>query len=74
MLALGGAKLPPTEAGGERVRLEDRVSQLRHLIQTIDLLYDSFLRRRLQADWQKEQGRMQQWLPSDERGPLAAAG
>src|SRR4029077_18580595 len=39
-LAIGGAKLPKVEDGEERVRLEDRVGQIRHFIETIDLLYD----------------------------------
>lgn len=73
LLAMSGAKLPPTEPGEERSQLEDRVSQLRHLLETIDLLYDAFLRRRLKADWQKEQQRMQQWLQRDERSRWAAA-
>jgi hypothetical protein len=73
-LAISGAKLPAAEPGEARVRLEERISQLRHLIETVDLLYDSFLCRRLGTDWQKEQERMQQWLQRDERGPLAATG
>jgi hypothetical protein len=71
--AVSAAKLPPTEADDERSRLEDRVSQLRHLIETLDLLYETFLQRRLKSDWQKEQQRLQQWLQQKERGPRAAA-
>src|SRR4029079_11377457 len=57
-LAVGGAKVPPAERGEEQVRREDRVGQVRHLLETVDLLYDAFLRRRLGADWAKELGRM----------------
>ena len=74
LLAVSGAKLPPPESSEARVRLEERVSQLRHLIESLDLLYTSFLHRRLDADWQKEQQRMQQWLQAEERGRWAAAG
>jgi hypothetical protein len=73
-LAVSGAKLPPPESSEARARLEERVSQLRHLIESLDLLYTSFLHRRLDADWQKEQQRIQQWLQAEERGRLAAAG
>jgi hypothetical protein len=70
--AVSGAKLPAGEEGQERARLEERVTQLRHLLETIDLLYDAFLRRRLGADWPAELARLQRWLQRDERGRLAA--
>jgi hypothetical protein len=71
-LAVGGAKLPPVEDGEPRVKLEDRAGQLRHLIETVELLYGAFLLRRLGADWAKELERMQRWLQRDERAFLAA--
>ncbi len=71
--AVSAAKLPPAETGDERSRLEDRISQLRHLIETLDLLYEAFLQRRLGADWQKEQQRLKQWLRREDRGKWAAA-
>jgi hypothetical protein len=71
-LAVSGAKLPPVEDGEARVKLEDRAGQLRHLIETVDLLYAAFLQRRLGADWPKELERMQRWLQCEERGRLAA--
>jgi hypothetical protein len=70
--AVIGAKLPKVEDGEERVKLEDRVGQLRHLIETVDLLYAAFLQRRLGTGWPKEQERMQKWLIRDERARLAA--
>jgi hypothetical protein len=66
-LCFSGAKLPPTEEGEERVRQEERVGQLRHLIVTVDLLYDAFLKRRLSSEWSKELERMQKWLQREER-------
>jgi hypothetical protein len=71
-LAVGGAKLPPVEDGEARVKLEERAGQLRHLIETLDLLYAAFLQRRLRADWPTELERMQKWLQREERGRLAA--
>jgi hypothetical protein len=71
-LAFSGAKLPPVEDGEARVKLEDRAGQLRHLIETLDLLYAAFLSRRLGVDWPKELERMQRWLQREERGRPAA--
>jgi hypothetical protein len=73
-LAVRGAKLPAGEEGEDRARLEERVSRLRHLLVTLDLLYAAFLTRRLGADWPKEQGHMQRWLQRDETARRAAAG
>src|SRR5205085_3709424 len=40
-LAITGTKLPTPEADEDRARLEERVTQLRHLMETLDLLYDT---------------------------------
>lgn len=71
-LAVNGAKLPKVEDGEERVQLEERAGQLRHFIETLDLLYDAFLERRLGSDWSKELGRVQAWLQREKQGRLAA--
>jgi hypothetical protein len=73
-LAIGGARLPPPEEGEERARREERVTLLRHLLETLDLLYDAFGRVRLGEGWPKELARMQKWLKRDERGRLSAIG
>jgi hypothetical protein len=73
-LAVTGAKLPAVEGEEERARLEERVTQLRHLIETLDLLYDAFTRRRSSADWPKELAKVQKWLQREERRPLSAIG
>lgn len=70
-LAVGGAKLPAGEESEERARLEERVRRLRHLLDTLDLLYGVFLARRLGKDWPKEQDRMQRWLQHDEKARMA---
>jgi len=61
-LAVTGAKLPAPEAEDERARQEERVTQMRSLLETLDLLYAAFLQRRLGDDWSKETGRMKKWL------------
>ncbi len=61
-LAVSGAKMPAPEAGDDRGRLEERVSQLRHLLETLDLLYDTFIVHRASDGWTKELGRMKRWL------------
>src|SRR5436305_10864554 len=45
-LAVSGARLPPAEGDDERARLDERVNQLRHSLETLDLLYDAFGQRR----------------------------
>ena len=72
-LAVSGARLPATEADDERGSLEERVTQLRHLLETLDLLYDTFAERRASEAWSKELGRMQKWLQREERSRMANA-
>jgi hypothetical protein len=71
-LAVGGAKFPAPEEREERARQAERVEQLRHLIETVDLLYDAFLARRLEAGWSRELELMKIWLQRDEKARLAA--
>jgi recombination associated protein RdgC len=74
-LSVSGARLPAPEAVDERARLEERVTQLRHLLETLDLLYDTFCRTRTTDDWPKELARMQKWLQRfEERTRLTATG
>ena len=61
-LAISSAKLPAPEEEEERARLEERVNQLRHLIETVDLLFAAFLERRLGDRWKNESGKMKKWL------------
>ena len=73
-LAVGGARLPAPEAADDRARLEERVTQLRHLLETLDLLYDAFGERRTSDLWAKELAKVQKWLRHDERTRLTAIG
>jgi hypothetical protein len=73
-LAVSGARLPAPEASDDRTRLEERVTQLRHLLETLDLLYDAFSRRRASDAWPRELARMQKWLQREDRSRLSAIG
>ena len=74
-LAVSGARLPAPEAADERARLDERVSQIRHLMETLDLLYDAFGQKRAGDEWTKELPRMQKWLQREDRnGRMSATG
>jgi hypothetical protein len=47
---------------------------VRHLLETLDLLYGAFLQRRLAGAWPGELQRMERWLQGEERSRLAVAG
>jgi hypothetical protein len=73
-LAVSGARLPAPEATEDRARLEERITQLRHLLETLDLLYDAFSAKRASDLWAKELPKMQKWLQREERGRVSAVG
>lgn len=73
-LAVSGARLPAPEATEDRARLEERITQLRHLLETLDLLYEAFGTCRAGHGWNKELTRMQKWLQWDDRSRLSALG
>lgn len=68
MVAVSGAKLPTIDEKDDRLRREERIGQVRHLIETLDLLYAAFLKRRLASGWTEELKRMRQWLQQEEGG------
>jgi len=63
-LSVSGLSLPkPAETGlslyeGRLARLES----LRHITQTLDLLFQGFLSRRIAANWNEEVSRIRRWL------------
>jgi hypothetical protein len=63
-LAIGAAKLPPMgeEVTEARARLEERITQLRTMIETVDLIYDAFGRLRHSNDWKKTLPEITKWL------------
>jgi hypothetical protein len=62
--AVSGANLPKPEDEGLSAQdtRSARIDSLRHLSETIDLLFDAFRRRRTGADWSGELGRIRSWL------------
>ena len=70
-------RLPPdylADQIGAIVGFELPIDLLRHLLETLDLLYDAFGRVRLGENWPKELVKVQKWLQRDERGRLSAIG
>jgi hypothetical protein len=63
-LGVGGAKLPtmPEDISDARAKLEERATQIRQLIETLDLMYDAFGRDRLGKDWKETLPKIQKWL------------
>lgn len=70
MLAVSGARLPPMpeDVTDARAKLEHRVTQVRDLRESLQLLYGAFLAKRLGAEWATELSRMQGWLHKSEGG------
>jgi hypothetical protein len=63
-LGIGGAKFPPLpdDVTDARAKLDERATQLRAMIETLDLLYEAFGRQRFSPEWAKTLPRMQKWL------------
>jgi hypothetical protein len=63
-LGVGGAKFPPLpdDVTDARAKLDERATQVRALVETLDLLYDAFGRVRFSPEWAKVLPRMQKWL------------
>jgi hypothetical protein len=61
-LAIGSAKIPSPEDEDPRARLDSRADQLRDLSETVDLLFEAFVRLRTSNEWAKELERMRRWL------------
>ena len=61
-LSVSGANLPKVEGASGREIQVARVDLLRHLVETLDLLYDAFGRCRTGPGWNNELGRIRRWL------------
>ena len=61
-LAVSGASLPKAEGTKGPEAQAARVDSLRHLVETLDLLYDAYGRRRTGPDWASDLGRIRNWL------------
>lgn len=67
-LAVGACKLPdlPEDVTAARAKLEERATQVREVVETLDLLYARFLAVRLSAEWAAELDRVRRWLAQAE--------
>jgi len=67
-LAVSGGALPKPDRDEEnpRAAVEERVEQVRHLAETVDLLFALFLEKRLASDWSAELHRIVSWLRKGE--------
>ena len=75
-MAIGSLKLPATEETEEAARLDERVTQLRGFLETMDLLYEAFVSHRASSThWKGDLPRIQKWLAhqgeEQESGPVA---
>lgn len=70
-LGVSSAKLPAPEGETDQARREERVTQLRHFLETLDLLYDAFGQHRFSSGWSKQLGKIQGWLAEGGRGRRA---
>jgi hypothetical protein len=61
-LAVAGLALPKVEGAQGREAHIARIESLRHLVETLDLLYDAYGRRRIGPDWSGDLGRIRNWL------------
>ncbi|MBI3410327.1 MAG: hypothetical protein HY040_18465 [Planctomycetes bacterium] len=63
-LVVTGARLPVAEGEEERARQDERINQIRHLLETLDLIYAAFGQRRWGGEWNKETAKIKKWLQS----------
>ncbi len=61
-LAVSGANLPKVEGVSGHEALESRIDSLRDLVETLDLLYDAYGRRRTGPEWSGDLTRIRRWL------------
>jgi hypothetical protein len=66
-MVISGARLPPPDSIEERPRQEERIASIRHLLETLGLLYDAFAERRLGADWNKDLAAIRKWMHAEEK-------
>jgi hypothetical protein len=62
---VSGAKISIDDSTAGRGVVDDRIEALRMLHETIDLLYHTFLQRRVSKDWSEDLGKILGWLKAD---------
>jgi hypothetical protein len=65
-LAVSGAALPKLESETEIAERQDRIDQIRHLTETVDLLFAAFIRRRLGPAWEDDLKKLRVWMKKEE--------
>ncbi|HVJ81383.1 MAG TPA: hypothetical protein VNC50_09975 [Planctomycetia bacterium] len=65
-LAVSSAALPKLESETLAAERQDRIDQIRHFTESLDLLYDAFIRRRLSAHWAEDLKKLRVWLQKEE--------
>lgn len=61
-LAVSGLALPKIEGATGHDLHSARIDSLRHLVETLDLLFDAYGRRRTGPDWTGDLGQIRRWL------------
>jgi len=61
-MAVSGAALPKEDGVSGREAAIGRIDYLRHLTETLDLLYAAYVQRRLDPNWNGELSRIRDWL------------
>ena len=61
-LAVSGANLPKIEGVSGHDLHSARIDGFRHLVETLDLIYDAYGQRRTSPEWNGELGRIRRWL------------
>lgn len=63
-LAVGSTKMPAMaeDVVGTDAKLNARVDQIRHFVQSLDLLYGTFVAARCKASWSDQVSRISKWL------------
>jgi len=61
---INGAKIETTEPSGKNAR-EERIENLRHFVETLDLLYGAFCERRVGEDWQEDLDQIANWMQEE---------
>jgi hypothetical protein len=74
-LAVSGARIQLSESGDAAASgdAEDRIEGLRHLSETIDLLFGAFCKRRLANAWQRDLEQIRGWLRKKSSGSKKTA-
>lgn len=65
---INGAKIDTSEPSGKNAR-EERVENLRHFMETLDLLYGAFCERRISDDWPEDLDQIANWMQEDVEQP-----